>query len=118
MILNLGFHFQYDTIPGKLSLGYAGDKMQPMSEGGRRVMAESALLGGRIRLYRQMRGRTQIEVARAISITYAELTAFERGRARICAAMLNRIALFLEVPIQAFYADLPATLPPSRMRRP
>lgn len=81
-------------------------------------MAEAALLGGRIRLYRQMRGRTQIEVARAISITYAELTAFERGRVRICAAMLNRIALFLEVPIQAFYADLPATLPPSRMRRP
>lgn len=91
--------------------------MRPMTDGGRQVMAETALLGGRIRLYRQMRGCSQIELASAVSIRFAELTAFERGRARICAALLNRIALFLEVPIQAFYADLPDQQLPICSRR-
>jgi Zn-dependent peptidase ImmA (M78 family)/transcriptional regulator with XRE-family HTH domain len=64
----------------------------------------------RLRLARELRGLTQVELARDVgSVTAASLSQFENGHSRPSAATLIRISVALQVPL-AFFAA-PARIP-------
>lgn len=60
----------------------------------------------RLRLARELRGLTQVELAREVgSITAASLSQFENGHARPSAATLTRLSVALQVPLAFFAAS-------------
>ncbi|MCX7587279.1 helix-turn-helix domain-containing protein [Phenylobacterium sp. 58.2.17] len=66
-------------------------------------------VGARIRLRRNLRRATQTELAEALGLTFQQVQKYERGSNRISASMLYGAALFLDVPILAFFEGLPDT---------
>ncbi|HRJ59933.1 MAG TPA: helix-turn-helix transcriptional regulator [Azospirillaceae bacterium] len=59
-------------------------------------------IGGRIRMLRTIRGKSQTDLAAAIVISHQQLQKYETGDSRISASMLHRIATVLDLPISAF----------------
>lgn len=66
-------------------------------------------VGARIRLRRNLRRVTQVQLAEALGLTFQQVQKYERGSNRISASMLYGAAEFLEVPVSAFFEGLPDT---------
>lgn len=64
-------------------------------------------VGARIRLYRNLRGLSQGDLARALSLTFQQIQKYERGANRISASMLYAAAHFLELSTTAFFEGPP-----------
>lgn len=60
---------------------------------------------GRLRLARELRGLTQVQLAREVgAVTSASVSQFENGHARPAAATLHRLSVALRVPLTFFAA--------------
>ncbi|MEN2988024.1 helix-turn-helix transcriptional regulator [Tistrella sp. BH-R2-4] len=77
-------------------------------------------VGRRIRRIRRARGLTQERCAAALGISFQQLQKYEKGRNRIAACTLVRLAEVLEVAPDALLDDTtdPLTVPPRRRRDP
>lgn len=64
------------------------------------------VVGGRIRLGREIAGISRPELAVAIGITRQQLQKYEEGVNRIAASMLHKAACTLKVPISWFFQGL------------
>lgn len=64
-------------------------------------------VGARIRLRRTLLGLSQMELGTAINLAFQQVQKYERGRNRVAASVLHRIAGALDVPIGFFFDDLP-----------
>ncbi|WP_287011334.1 helix-turn-helix domain-containing protein [Brevundimonas sp.] len=64
-----------------------------------------ALIGGRVRAFREAQKITQAGLAGAIGVTFQQVQKYERGVNRISAARLLQIANFLRLPIADFYPN-------------
>lgn len=62
-----------------------------------------AVIGGRVRSFREAQRITQAGLADAIGVTFQQVQKYERGVNRISAARLLQIANFLRLPIADFY---------------
>ncbi len=62
-------------------------------------------VGRRLRICRIEREMSQLELATALGLTFQQVQKYERGRNRIGAGRLKRVAEILEVPITYFFAD-------------
>jgi transcriptional regulator with XRE-family HTH domain len=61
-------------------------------------------VGRRLRACRVERQMSQLELATELGLTFQQVQKYERGRNRIGAGRLKRIAEILEVPITYFFA--------------
>ncbi len=62
-------------------------------------------VGRRMRICRIEREMSQLELATALGLTFQQVQKYERGRNRIGAGRLKRVAEILEVPITYFFAN-------------
>ena len=60
-------------------------------------------VGGRIRVRRLYRGMRQVELARALGLTFQQVQKYESGANRVSASRLWEIAAVLETPIAYFF---------------
>ena len=73
-------------------------------EGPRRLDVE---IGRRIRERRRLIGMSQVQLARAVGVTFQQVQKYERGANRVSASRLWEIAGALQVGIGYFYEGLP-----------
>jgi transcriptional regulator with XRE-family HTH domain len=59
--------------------------------------------GHKMRMRRMMLGLSQTELGAAIDVTFQQIQKYERGRSRVSASMLEKIAATLAVPITYFF---------------
>lgn len=64
-------------------------------------------VGERVRLQRRIRGLSQTELADALGVSYQQLQKYEKGKNRIGASRLQKIAEVLEVPVASFFKEHP-----------
>ncbi len=57
----------------------------------------------RLRALRQLRGKTQAQLAQAAGVTFQQVQKYERGVNRITAGRLHRMGEFLDAGIGAFF---------------
>lgn len=69
-------------------------------------------IGRNLRALRKIRGFKQSDIARVINVTFQQVQKYETGKNRITASKLKKISDFLEVEIDAFFADSIDTLQP------
>jgi transcriptional regulator with XRE-family HTH domain len=65
-------------------------------------------VGTRVRMRRLMLGMSQETLAHGLGITFQQVQKYEKGRNRISASRLQRIADILQVPISFFFENLDA----------
>lgn len=70
--------------------------------------AAAAFDRGRLRTARELRGRSQSEVAQAVGVTPTAISQFENGHSRPAGATLTRLADHLDVPVRFFESRGPA----------
>ena len=63
-------------------------------------------IAGRIALARNLRGQTQLDLARFLGLTYQQVQKYERGENRVSGGRLFRIAKHYDLPITFFYEGL------------
>ena len=63
-------------------------------------------IAGRIALARNLRGRTQHDLAELLGLTYQQVQKYERGENRVSGGRLFRIAQHYDLPITFFYEGL------------
>lgn len=63
-------------------------------------------VGWQLRQARKSRGLSQAALGEAIGISFQQVQKYERGYNRVSASKLAEAALFLEVPIQYFFAEI------------
>ena len=54
-----------------------------------------------------LRGLSQPVLGRAIGVTFQQVAKYEKGRDRVSASALYQLAVVLEVPVSAFFTDIP-----------
>ena len=74
-----------------------------------RLEAVDAHVGGRIRLRRTLLGLTQERLGDALGLTFQQVQKYERGANGVRASRLFDLARILDVPVNYFYEDLPAS---------
>ena len=60
-------------------------------------------IGKRLRALRLRRGRSQIDLGKALGVTFQQIQKYERGTNRISATRLQQIADVFDVPIMFFF---------------
>lgn len=70
----------------------------------RRVSAEDAAIGRKLRTLRLERGLSQSALGRVAGVSFQQLQKYENGDNRVSAGRLQRIAAALNVPVTVFYA--------------
>lgn len=60
-------------------------------------------VGFQIRRLRLMRGLTQSDLAKAVSVTFQQMQKYERASNRVSASRLAAIAAALDAPIETFF---------------
>lgn len=60
-------------------------------------------VGMNLRVIRMSKGRTQVELAEALGITFQQVQKYEWGKNRISAGHLYTISKYLKTPIKRFY---------------
>jgi len=68
-----------------------------------------AHVGRAVRVRRRLRGLSQQALGERIGLTFQQIQKYESGANRISASALHAIAWALEVPVAAFFEDLPQT---------
>lgn len=63
------------------------------------------IIGRNLRALRKIRGFKQNDIARMIGVTFQQVQKYETGKNRITASKLKKISDFLEIEIDAFFAD-------------
>jgi transcriptional regulator with XRE-family HTH domain len=66
-----------------------------------------AFVGSRIRSQRLVRRMSQTELGRRVGVTFQQVQKYEKGRNRVSASRLQRIADTLGVPVAFFFGDGP-----------
>ncbi len=66
----------------------------------RQPSPEDLSIGQNIRLYRQLRGITQVELANAIGVSSVQIHKYEHGKSKLFAGMLYRISIALGISIE------------------
>ncbi|MFN4129016.1 MAG: helix-turn-helix domain-containing protein [Paracoccaceae bacterium] len=69
-----------------------------------------SFIGRRIRQFRWVRGVSQADLARRLSVEPEQIKAYENGTSRVGAAQLFQISGALDVPITAFFEGMDASL--------
>ena len=69
----------------------------------RRAGAEDAEIGRKIRALRLQRGLSQSNLGDGIGLTFQQVQKYEKGRNRVSAGRLQRIADMLNIPVTFFY---------------
>jgi transcriptional regulator with XRE-family HTH domain len=64
-----------------------------------------ALVGTRIRSQRLVRRMSQTELGRRVGVTFQQVQKYEKGRNRVSASRLQRIADVLGVPVSFFFGE-------------
>jgi transcriptional regulator with XRE-family HTH domain len=64
-----------------------------------------AFVGSRIRSQRLVRRMSQTELGRRVGVTFQQVQKYEKGRNRVSASRLQRIADTLAVPVAFFFGD-------------
>ena len=67
-------------------------------------------VGSRIRLRRMMIGMSQERLGERLGLTFQQVQKYEKGANRVGASRLFAISNILEVPIEFFFADMPASI--------
>ena len=62
------------------------------------------LAGQRLRSVRIAKGLTQMAVGDAVGVTFQQVQKYERGTNRISVSMLGKLAAYLSVPVEHFFA--------------
>ena len=62
-------------------------------------------VGTRIKARRLIRGMTQEDLAKAVSLSFQQVQKYERGANRVSAGRLYELARALSVPIQYFFDE-------------
>ena len=60
-------------------------------------------VGARVRMRRMMLGMSQVQLGKALSLTFQQVQKYEKGVNRVGASRLQQIATALDVPITFFY---------------
>ena len=69
-----------------------------------------AHVGARVRLRRTMLGMSQEKLAQALGLTFQQVQKYERGTNRVGSSRLYELSKILDVPIQYFFAEMPAEI--------
>lgn len=75
-------------------------------------------VGTRLRQRRTLLGISQEKLGDAVNLTFQQIQKYERGANRVGASRLYEFSLFLDVPIDYFFADMPDATAKSRGKRP
>jgi transcriptional regulator with XRE-family HTH domain len=65
-----------------------------------------ALVGERLRALRCSKSLSQIDLARAVGVTFQQIQKYENGTKRVKASRLFAFAQALEVPVSHFFEDI------------
>src|SRR3989339_946518 len=76
----------------------------------RRTDQYDATIGARLRIFRQMKGMSQSEVAGKIGVTFQQLQKYEHAINRVSASTLYRLSQTLGVPVTEFFTGLDGIL--------
>jgi len=68
-----------------------------------------AHVGARVRLRRMLVGMSQEKLGELLGVTFQQVQKYEKGANRIGASRLYEISRVLEVPVQFFFNDMPAS---------
>ncbi len=63
-------------------------------------------VGGRVRLRRNLLGKSQTDLGNALGVTFQQIQKYERGTNRIRASRLYQLCHVLDVPIEYFFEEL------------
>lgn len=66
-------------------------------------------VGSRVRLRRMLIGLSQEKLGHSMGLTFQQIQKYEKGVNRIGASRLFKLSQVLEVPVQFFFDDMPAT---------
>jgi transcriptional regulator with XRE-family HTH domain len=66
-------------------------------------------IGAKLRLFRCARNISQVQLAKQLGVTFQQVQKYERGANRIGSGRLYEAAQVLQVPVSAFFDDLPET---------
>ena len=62
-------------------------------------------IGEKIEIYRKLKNKNQHWLAEKIDMSYQQIQNYERGRHRVAASRLWKIAKVLKTPIDKFFPD-------------
>lgn len=65
-------------------------------------------IGAKLRLFRCARDISQVQLAKELGVTFQQVQKYERGVNRIGSGRLYHASQILNVPVSAFFEDLPA----------
>lgn len=65
------------------------------------------VVGQNVRMLRTRVGKTQVDVANALGITFQQIQKYEKGTNRVGASRLQNISSILNVPVSFFFEDAP-----------
>ena len=71
-----------------------------------RTTDRDKIIGRNLRIFREMRGMTQMKLADALDMTYQQIQKYEKGTNRLSAARLYDFSKLLKVKIENFYIDV------------
>lgn len=75
----------------------------------KRAFEEKSFLGNRMRELRMTFGFKQEDVARMLNVSRATYTYYETNTTRPDPMTLGKLALYYDVPVEAFYSSTPVT---------
>ena len=79
--------------------------MNNTNQSARRRFDADFAVGTRIRKMRNLLGRSQMDIANALGITFQQLQKYEKGTNRISAGRLYQLAQTYECPVAWFFGD-------------
>ncbi len=85
---------------------------------GRGIGPIDAYVGARLRQRRTLLGMNQTVLGDAIGVTFQQMQKYENGANRISASRLFDLSRVLDVPIEYFFGDMPATEKRGRAKKP
>lgn len=68
-----------------------------------------SFIGRRMRQFRWVRGISQADLARCLSVEPEQINAYESGTSRVAAAQLFQISEAMDVPVTAFFEGMGVT---------
>ena len=64
-------------------------------------------VGGRVRQRRTLLGMSQMDLGKALDLTFQQVQKYESGKNRIAASRLYHLSHILDVPLSYFFDDMP-----------
>lgn len=77
-----------------------------MKRGTERTRQIDAEIGRRLRLFREMKGITQVDLAGRVGLTFQQIQKYERAQNRISCSKLVEIADALDIGLQDFFEEI------------